>query len=94
MRWVVRGVLFVALVAGVFGLLPRLGGLRHDAAGLRHARPAFVAAAIVVQAVSLACYAALYRRVLASLGARLRFRVAAEVTLSTFPGPWPTFASG
>ena len=84
MRWVVRGVLFVALVAGVFGLLPRLGGLRHDAAGLRHARPAFVAAAIVVQAVSLACYAALYRRVLASLGARLRFRVAAEVTLSTF----------
>jgi uncharacterized protein (TIRG00374 family) len=77
-------VLFVALVAGVFGLLPRLGGLRHDAAGLRHARPAFVAAAIVVQAVSLACYAALYRRVLASLGARLRFRVAAEVTLSTF----------
>ena len=83
-RWVVRGVLFVALVAGVFGLLPRLGGLRHDAAGLRHALPAFVAAAIVAQAVSLACYAGLYRRVLASLGARLRFRVAAEVTLSTF----------
>jgi uncharacterized protein (TIRG00374 family) len=77
-------VLFVALVAGVFGLLPRLGGLRHDAAGLRHARPAFVAAAIVAQAVSLACYALLYRRVLASLGARLRFRLAAEVTLSTF----------
>jgi hypothetical protein len=68
----------------VFGLLPRLGGLRHDAAGLRHARPAFVAAAIVAQAVSLACYALLYRRVLASLGARLRFRLAAEVTLSTF----------
>jgi uncharacterized protein (TIRG00374 family) len=77
-------VLFVALAVGVFGLLPRLGGLRHDAAGLRHARPAFVAAAIVAQAVSLACYALLYRRVLASLGARLRFRLAAEVTLSTF----------
>jgi uncharacterized protein (TIRG00374 family) len=43
-----------------------------------------VAAAIVAQAVSLACYALLYRRVLASLGARLRFRLAAEVTLSTF----------
>ena len=84
----------MALAAGVFGLLPRLGGLRHDSAALRHARPAFVAVAIVAQAVSLACYAALYRRVLASLGARLRFRVAAEVTLSTFPGPWPTFASG
>jgi uncharacterized protein (TIRG00374 family) len=84
MRWAVRGVLFVALAVGVFGLLPRLGGLRHDAAGLRHARPAFVAAAIVAQAVSLACYALLYRRVLASLGARLRFRLAAEVTLSTF----------
>jgi uncharacterized protein (TIRG00374 family) len=84
MRWVVRGVLFVALAVGVFGLLPRLGGLKHDAAGLRHARPAFVAAAVVAQAVSLACYALLYRRVLASLGARLRFRLAAEVTLSTF----------
>jgi uncharacterized protein (TIRG00374 family) len=83
-RWIVRGVLFAALAVGVFGLLPRLGGLRHDAAGLRHARPAFVAAAVVAQAVSLACYALLYRRVLASLGARLRFRVAAEVTLSTF----------
>jgi uncharacterized protein (TIRG00374 family) len=84
MRWIVRGVLLVALAVGVFGLLPRLGGLRHDAAGLRHARLAFVAAAIVAQAVSLACYALLYRRVLASLGARLRFRLAAEVTLSTF----------
>jgi uncharacterized protein (TIRG00374 family) len=84
MRWIVRGVLLVALAVGVFGLLPRLGGLRHDAAGLRHARPAFVAAAIVAQAVSLACYALLYRRVLASLGARLRFRLAAEVALSTF----------
>ena len=40
MRWVVHGVLFVALAAGVFGLLPRLGGLTRDAAGLRHARPA------------------------------------------------------
>jgi hypothetical protein len=81
---VVRGALLVALAAGVFGLLPRVGGLEHDAAGLRHARPAFVAAAIVAQAVSLGCYALLYRRVLASLGARLRFGLAAEVTLSTF----------
>ena len=61
----VRSVLFVALVAGVFGLLPRLGGLTRDAAGLRHARAGFVAAAIVAQAVSLGCYALLYRRVLA-----------------------------
>ena len=84
MRWVVRGVLFVALVAGVFVLLPRLGGLRHDASSLRHARPIFVVLAVVAQAVSLACYALLYRRVLASLGARLRFRVAADVTLASF----------
>jgi uncharacterized membrane protein YbhN (UPF0104 family) len=65
-------------------LLPRLGGLTRDAAGLRHARPAFVAAAIAAQAVSLVCYALLYRRVLASLGARLPFRLAAQVTLATF----------
>ena len=83
-RWIVRGVLLVALVAGVFGLLPRLGGLTHDAAGLRHARPAFVVAAVVAQALSLGCYALLYRQVLASLGARLRFRLAAQVTLASF----------
>ena len=61
-RWIAHGVLFVALVVGIFGLLPRLGGLTRDAAGLRHARPAFLAAAIVAQAVSLGCYAQLYRR--------------------------------
>ncbi len=43
MRWIVHGLLFVALAAGVFGLLPRLGGLTRDAAGLRHARPALLA---------------------------------------------------
>lgn len=83
-RRIVHGVLFVALVAGVFGLLPRLGGLTHAAAGLRHARPGFVAAAIMAQAVSLGCYALLYRRVLASLGARLSFWLAARVTLASF----------
>ena len=83
-RWIVHGVLFVALAAGVFALLPRLGGLRHDAAGLRHARPAFLAAAIVAQGLSLGCYAQLYRQVLAALGARVRFRLAADVTLATF----------
>ncbi len=83
-RWIVHGVLLVALAAGIFGLLPRLGGLTRDAAGLRHARPAFLAAAILAQAVSLGCYAQLYRRVLAGLGARIRFRLAADVILATF----------
>jgi hypothetical protein len=83
-RRVVHGVLFVALAAGVFGLLPRLGGLTRDAAGLRHARPAFVVAAVVAQAASLGCYAQLYRRVLAALGAELRFRLAADVVLASF----------
>jgi uncharacterized protein (TIRG00374 family) len=83
-RRIVRGVLFVGLVAGVYGLLSRLGGLAHRAAGLRHARPAFVVAAVAAQAVSLGCYALLYRRVLASLGARLRVRLAADVTLASF----------
>jgi hypothetical protein len=26
-RWIVHGVLFVALAVGIFGVLPRLGGL-------------------------------------------------------------------
>jgi uncharacterized protein (TIRG00374 family) len=83
-RWILNGVLLVALVAGIFGLLPRLGGLTRDAAGLRHARPAFLVAAIVAQAVSLGSYAQLYRRVLAALGARIRFRLAADVIMATF----------
>jgi uncharacterized membrane protein YbhN (UPF0104 family) len=83
-RWVANAVLFVALAAGIFGVLPRLGGLTHDAAGLRHARPAFLVAAVVAQAVSLGCYAQLYRRILAALGARIRFRLAADVILATF----------
>jgi uncharacterized protein (TIRG00374 family) len=83
-RWIVHGVLFVALAVGIFGVLPRLGGLTRDAAGLRHARPAFLAAAIVAQAASLGCYAQLYRRVLAALGARIRFRMAADIILATF----------
>ncbi len=62
-RRIINGVMFVALTAGVFGLLPRLGGLTHDAAALRHARPALVAAAIVAQAISLSSYALLYRQV-------------------------------
>ena len=84
MRWIAHGVLLVALAAGVFGLLPRIGGLAREAAGLRHANPAFMVAAVLAQAVSLACYALLYRRVLASLGARVRFGLAARVTMASF----------
>ncbi len=84
LRWIVHGVIVVALTAGVFGLLPRLGGLTHDAAALRHAHPAFVAAAIVAQAASLGSYTQLYRRVLASLGAQVRFQLAAQVVLASF----------
>src|SRR6266567_5455912 len=84
MRWILHVAMLVALAVGVFGLLPRLGGLAHEASGLRHARPAFVAAAVLAQAVSLGCYALLYRRVLASLGARVPFLLAARVTLASF----------
>jgi uncharacterized protein (TIRG00374 family) len=76
--------MFAAVTAGVFGLLPRLGGLTHDATALRHARPGWAAASIVAQAVSLGSYALLYQRVLTSLGARLRFRLAARVVLASF----------
>jgi hypothetical protein len=84
LRRIWRVVLFLALAAGVFGLLPRLGGLAHDAAGLRHGHPAFMVAAVVAQAASLGCYALLYRQVLAALGARLRFRLVADVVLASF----------
>jgi uncharacterized membrane protein YbhN (UPF0104 family) len=83
-RWIAHGVLLVTLAVGIFGVLPRLGGLTRDAAGLRHARPGFLVAAVVAQAVSLGCYALLYRQVLAALGARVRFRLTADVTLASF----------
>jgi hypothetical protein len=82
--WTVHAVLFVALTAGVFGLLPRLGGVAHDAAELRHARPGFIVAAVAAQAASLAAYALLYRSVQVSLGGRLGFPLAARVVLATF----------
>jgi len=84
MRRVGNGVMVVGLAVGVYVLLPRLGGLSRDAAELRHARPGFVVAAVAAQAVSLACYALLYRRVLASLGARVPFWLTARVTLASF----------
>ena len=46
-------------------------------------KPPVVPAAIAAQAVSLGCYAFAYRRVLASLGARLPFRLAVRVSLAT-----------
>jgi uncharacterized membrane protein YbhN (UPF0104 family) len=84
MRRIVHVVLFIALAVGIFGLLPRLGGLTRDAAELRHARPGFVVAAVIAQGISLGCYALLYRRVLASLGARVPFWMAARITLASF----------
>jgi uncharacterized protein (TIRG00374 family) len=81
---VAHAVLFAALTAGVFGLLPRLGGVAHDAAELRQARPGFIVAAVVAQAASLASYALLYRSVQVSLGGRLGFPLAARVVLATF----------
>jgi uncharacterized protein (TIRG00374 family) len=83
-RWIVHGVLLVALAAGVFGLLPRLGGLAQDAAALGHARPALIVAAVVSQAASLLAYALLYRSVLSSLQARLSIATSAQVILATF----------
>jgi len=84
LRRIAQGLLFVALIAGLFGLLPQLGGLARDAAGLRHARPAFIGAAIAAQAASLGSYAQLYRSVLASLRARVSFALSARVTLASF----------
>jgi uncharacterized protein (TIRG00374 family) len=83
-RRVGNGLMVVGLAAGIYVLLPRLGGLSRDAAELRHARPASVVAAVAAQAVSLACYALLFRQVLASLGARVPFWLTARVTLASF----------
>jgi len=74
----------VGLAVFLYGLLPRIGGLSRDAAELRHARPAFVVASVVAQAASLACYALLYQRMLASLGKRVPLWLTARVTLASY----------
>jgi uncharacterized protein (TIRG00374 family) len=84
LAWIVRVVLFAALVAGLFGLLPKLGGVTREAAALRHAKLGFMLAAVIAQGISLGSYAQLYRSVLASLGAKLRYRTAADVILASF----------
>ena len=65
-------------------LLPRIGGFARDAEELRHARPVFAAGAVVAEAASLGCYALLYQRVLASLGARVALPLATRVMLASF----------
>jgi uncharacterized membrane protein YbhN (UPF0104 family) len=84
LRRIVDGLLVVAMVAGVYLRLPRLGGWAREAAALGHARLAFAVAAIVAQAVSLGCYAGCTGGVLVSLDARLPFRLAFQVTLASF----------
>jgi uncharacterized protein (TIRG00374 family) len=81
---IARFVLLAALVAGLFGLLPQLGGVTREAAALRHARPALIVASIVAQGLSLAIYALLYRSVLASLGAKVRLRPVVDVIMASF----------
>ena len=84
LRRVGNGVVVVGLAVFLYGLLPRIGGLSRDAAELRHARPTFVAASVVAQAASLACYALLYQRMLASLGKRVPLWLTARVTLASY----------
>src|SRR5260370_22778146 len=57
LRWIGHGVLFVALAAGVFGVLPRIGGLTRDAARVPPASPPFVGGAILAQTGTVARYA-------------------------------------
>ncbi|MBO0818786.1 MAG: flippase-like domain-containing protein [Actinobacteria bacterium] len=81
---VVQGLLLAALVACVVALVPRIGGFARDAGALRHARPVFAVGAVVAEAISLGCYALLYRQVLASLGARVRLGLATRVMMASF----------
>ena len=84
LRRVGNSVVVVGLAVFLYGLLPRIGGLSRDAAELRHARPTFVVASVVAQAASLACYALLYQRMLASLGKRVPLWLTVRVTLASY----------
>ena len=83
-RTVLNAILLVALGVGIYGLLPRLGGVQHDIADLWHTHAPLVASAAFLQALSLAMYAALYWHVLRNLGAVVPYQMVVRVTLASF----------
>ena len=82
--WIRRGLLFVVLVAVVSFLLPRIGGLKQEAASLRHANWALMGVAVALEAVSLFAYVLLYRNVLRTMGSVVPTLVVTEVVMATF----------
>ncbi|WP_298460851.1 lysylphosphatidylglycerol synthase transmembrane domain-containing protein [uncultured Cellulomonas sp.] len=84
LRALVRVAVLVLLAAGLYGLLPRLGGLAEQAAVLRTADPWLLAPAVAAELGAVVLYVAAFRRVLAEMGARRPFGTVLGAWLAAF----------
>jgi uncharacterized protein (TIRG00374 family) len=77
-----RVIFFLLIVVVLYLLLPRLVGPERALGLVRHARWPLLVLAVVVEFVSLAGYADLFRHILRVLDVRLRFRTVMNVVLA------------
>ena len=82
--WIRRALYLVLLAAVAYFLLPRVGGLRQEAASLRHANWALIGLAVALEAVSLIAYVLLYRHILLAMESAVPTLAVAEVVMATF----------
>ena len=82
--WIRRVLLLLLLAAIVYFLLPRVGGLRQEAASLRHASWGLIGLAVALEGVSLLAYVLLYRHILLTMESAVPTLAVAEVVMATF----------
>ncbi len=83
-RWVVVASLLVAgaAIGGLYVLLPQIAGLRDTWQRIDRGDPAWLAAAVLFEAVSFAAYVALFRAVFADHDRRVDWRASYEITMA------------
>jgi uncharacterized protein (TIRG00374 family) len=76
------GVLIAAIVCFVYFVLPQITGLSATLHRLRNADPMWIGLAVILEMLSLTCYAMLFRGVFSCHEAGIGWRVSAQITLA------------
>ena len=79
-----RALLIVAAGAALYLLIPRIGGLQHNIAALRHAHLWLMLVAVLVEAASLGAYIVLYRVVIRAQGHQVSMLAAGQGIMAGF----------
>ena len=79
-----RALFVIAFGVALYLLIPRLGGLQHDLAALRHANISLMLLGVAAEAASLAAYVVLYRSLLRAEHAEVGFLAAGRGVMSAF----------